>query len=103
MAKKMPFIIGCDAEDCSYNRDKECHALAITVGASGLPQCDIYTSLSGKGGVAESFGSVGACREELCTFNDSLECTSAAVLIRMRNRKPNCIAFQSRMVHYRAA
>ncbi|MGE5173297.1 MAG: DUF1540 domain-containing protein [Betaproteobacteria bacterium] len=103
MAKKMPFIIGCDAENCAYNRDKECHALAITVGVSGLPRCDTYTSLSGKGGVAESFGSVGACREELCTFNDSLECTSAAVLIRMRNGRPICIAFQSKMVHYRAA
>jgi hypothetical protein len=103
MAKRMPFIIGCDMEGCSYNRDKECHALAITIGVSGLPRCDTYTSLSGKGGVAESFGCVGACREELCTYNDSLECTSAAVLIRMRNGNPNCVAFQSRMIHQRVA
>ncbi len=103
MAKRMPFIIGCDAEDCSYNRSKECHALAITIGVSGLPQCDTYAGLAGKGGAAETFGAVGACREELCMFNESLECTSAAVLIRLKNGRPSCIAYQSRMIHPRAA
>ncbi len=103
MAIRMPFIIGCDAEDCSYNTDKECHAMAITIGVSGLPQCDTFADLTGKGGVLESFGCVGACREELCTYNDSLECTSAAVLIRMRNGRPNCVAFQSKMIQQRVA
>ncbi len=103
MARRMPFIIGCDAEDCSYNRNKECHALAVTIGVSGLPQCDTYASLTGKGGAAETFGTVGACREALCTFNESLECASAAVLIRLRNGRPNCIAYQTRVIHTPAA
>ncbi len=103
MAKRMPFIIGCDAEDCSYNKNKECHALAITIGVSGLPQCDTYARLKEKGGAAESFGTVGACREELCMFNDSLECSSAAILMRLRNGRPSCIAFSSKMLTHRVA
>ena len=29
---EMPVVTECAVEDCAYNRDHACHALAITVG-----------------------------------------------------------------------
>jgi hypothetical protein len=34
MAMMMPNILDCNMSDCSYNADKECHAMAITVGGT---------------------------------------------------------------------
>ncbi|MFC5673066.1 DUF1540 domain-containing protein, partial [Streptomyces incanus] len=46
---EMPAVHECVAEDCAYNRDRACHALAITVGdTAGVvvrhAHCDTFVS-----------------------------------------------------------
>lgn len=96
MAMMMPIILDCEVEDCSYNRDKECHALAITVGSEGHPVCDTFAKLSRKGGVADTLGCVGACREDDCKYNDSLECTALTVHVGQHSSHADCRTFVAR-------
>ena len=90
----MPQIMDCTMEDCSYNRDEECHAMAITVGDK-IPMCDTYIHASHKGGV-EKLGCVGACKVEECKFNDELECCSSGIHVGRHSNKPECLTFDSR-------
>lgn len=95
MTMKMPKILSCEMEECSYNTNKECHALAITVGSS-CPTCDTSYRASDKGGVADTIGSVGACREEDCKYNFSLECTASGIKVGMHSDHPDCLTYTSR-------
>lgn len=69
----MPRIQICDVTDCAYNNDKNCHAIAITVGNSQSARCDTFYRHN-KGGIKELNGGVGACKMDLCRFNTDLEC-----------------------------
>jgi hypothetical protein len=77
MAIQAPKVLDCEVTDCSYNQNKACHALAITVGDSTCPMCDTYFKSSEKGGAMEITGSVGACKENDCKHNKSLECSGS--------------------------
>jgi hypothetical protein len=95
MTMKMPKILSCEMTACSFNTGNECHALAITVG-SGCPRCDTSFLASDKGGVADTIGSVGACKEETCKYNFSLECTASAIKVALHLDHPDCITFTNR-------
>lgn len=69
----MPKIQGCDVTECSYNIDKSCHAIAITVGNAQAARCDTFYRHS-KGGIKGLTGGVGACKMDSCKFNTDLEC-----------------------------
>lgn len=97
MAKAMPRILDCEVTSCSYNKSKECHAMAIMVGSGGHPLCDTFTSLSKKGGVADMTGGVGACREDGCRFNDALECSAPGIHVGMHSDHADCRTFASKM------
>lgn len=79
MALSMSKISGCDVTDCSYNMDKQCRTMAITVGDSSCAMCDTYTKMSQKGGSPDIIGGVGACKESDCKFNQSLECSAGSI------------------------
>lgn len=82
----------CDVETCAYNKDKECHAMAITVGSSH-PMCDTFTSSMNKGGVDEQ-GSVGACRVSNCMYNKSLQCNAPGIDVGMHSGHADCNTFK---------
>lgn len=69
----MPRIQLCDVTECAYNIDKNCHAVAITVGNAQAARCDTFYKHS-KGGIRTLTGGVGACKMDSCKFNTDLEC-----------------------------
>ncbi len=89
---EMPKIKMCDVTDCSYNKNRECHAAAITVGGEH-PYCDTYMrSPSQKGGVTPT-GEVGACKVENCKFNRMLECTADGINVGFHQEHADCMTF----------
>lgn len=90
MAMKMSKITTCDAQECSYNHGRQCHALAITVGDLSHPKCDTFLMGSGKGGDSASTGRVGACKVESCSHNTSLECGATEIKLGMHNGHADC-------------
>lgn len=88
-------IRSCAAENCAYNKDMVCHALAITIGSSHQ-QCDTFMEDSQKGGIAEAQGTVGACHMKVCRFNQSLECTAPAIVVGAHSHHADCSTFQQR-------
>jgi len=92
---KMPKVLDCDMTDCAYNRDKKCHALAITVG-SPCAMCDTYLHSARKGGVDDETGGVGACRMADCAANVDLECTAKGIHVKHHGKHPDCASFKPR-------
>jgi hypothetical protein len=89
----MPQIVDCKMMDCAYNLKKVCHALAITVGGGGCPECDTALKSSHKGGVAEASGKVGACKVEDCKYNKALECSSEGIHVVMHEDHAECSTY----------
>ena len=95
MAMSMPRILDCNMKDCSYNDGEECHAIAITIGSSS-PMCDTFMAGESKGGVKDMRGSVGACKIDMCKFNESLECSAQEVHVGKHEDHAECDTFQNR-------
>lgn len=90
----MPRIDGCEVGKCSYNRDGECHALAITVGGSAGALCDTFVGSEEEGGDPGAIGSVGACKMSQCAYNRSLECTAGAIHVAGKGHDADCVTFE---------
>lgn len=95
MAISMPKILDCMVTDCSYNKDKACHAMAITVGHGGHPMCDTFIRTAQKGGFMDMTGGVGACRESGCRFNKALECSASGIHVKLHVDHADCSTFAS--------
>lgn len=94
MTMKMPKITSCEAMECSYNRNQQCHALAITVGGpEACPSCDTHLRAGKKGGVADMTGGVGACKLDSCTHNSSFECSASAIKVGLFHGHADCATF----------
>ncbi len=71
-------IMSCHILDCSYNTNKRCQALAITVGHptasydTAHPTCHTFTPLANKEDASSSVADVGECKEYCCEFNQTL-------------------------------
>jgi hypothetical protein len=92
----MPLILECLFTTCAYNRSKECHATAITVGTGNHPLCDTFIRDTEKGGFLDLLGSVGACKEAGCLFNQALECTAACIHVKLHADHPDCSTYAPR-------
>lgn len=93
MAMQPPKILDCTMTDCSYNTNKQCHAVAITVGDSSCAMCDTYFNTSKKGGALDMTGSVGACKEADCKFNNSFECGASGIHVAPHSGHADCATF----------
>lgn len=93
---EMPKVTNCDVEDCAYNIDEECHAMAITIGDSLNPKCDTFCQSIMKGGDVSSIAGVGACKVSSCTYNISLECQAAEICVGYKGSDPDCLTFNSK-------
>ena len=82
---KMPNILSCEVTECAYNNKEECHAGAITVDGPE-PLCETFFMHTPKGGI-EDIGSVGACKNDVCMYNESLECTASGINISKHEEK----------------
>ena len=93
----MPSISKCEEEDCTYNQQKSCHAIAINVGdPGGCAMCDTFFKGSQKGGNQSVIGSVGACKEGDCTFNTMFVCSAESISIMQHGGHPDCATYQRR-------
>ncbi len=90
----MSKIIKCNAEECSYNKQQQCHALAITVGDDSQPRCDTFLSSSQKGGDMATSGQVGACKVAVCKYNQSLECNAGQIEVGNKAGTAFCLTFE---------
>ena len=97
MGMKMPKVTGCSVENCAYNTEKICHALAITVGdPAGDPACDTFFTAEQHGGVMDTTAGVGACKLAECKFNKDYECSAASISVGMQEGQPDCITYEAR-------
>jgi hypothetical protein len=99
--EKMPKILSCDVMGCSYNSNKQCHALAITIGHPAAscdlahPACDTFTPLAKKGGSGDARAGVGACKEDCCEFNEGLECRAPGIRVGIHSSHADCMTYKS--------
>ena len=97
MTMQMSKIASCEVTDCSFNQNKQCHALAITVGGPEVCACcDTYLHAAQKGGDAERTGGVGACKVDSCSFNSSFECSAPGIEVGLHQGPADCTTFKPR-------
>lgn len=98
MPKSMVQITSCDVEQCSYNKNRACHTMAITVGGpqDPCPCCDTYVDMKEKAGVPDVIGAVGACKVSACQYNESLECSAQNIVVGMHDGHPDCKTYKHR-------
>ena len=89
----MPKIMQCTATQCAYNQEKQCHALAITIGDATHPHCDTFFEAPMKGGDPAMTGSVGACKVDICRFNESFECHAQGIQVGFLRDDMDCQTF----------
>ena len=88
----MPRILDCSVTDCSYNKEKNCGAAAITVGYS--TSCTTFIPLTVKGGLAKAETFVGACQKADCAHNNALECPAASISVGAGTA--DCLSYEAR-------
>lgn len=93
---EMPKVLECLMDECAYNKEKKCHAMAITVGGGMCPLCDTFMKTVKKGGVADMIGTVGACKVENCQLNTSLECNAGGIRVVLHNQHAECATFKAK-------
>ena len=94
---KMPKVMQCTMEDCAYNSEQNCPALAITVGdPNGNSHCDTFFKAEPSGGDQEQTAGVGACKLSDCQFNQKFECSAPDIQVGMQGGQADCLTFQAR-------
>ena len=93
---QMPHVQTCDMTDCAYNKHRQCHAKAVTIGDEQDPMCDTFWSrkdTKGTAGDPTRMGHVGACHMSTCLYNDRLQCAAEGVTVGHRNKTAQCMTF----------
>lgn len=94
----MPKVLDCSMENCAYNQNNMCHAMAITIGDTPTrPACDTFIDKAIHGGFDEVTASVGACKASDCCHNENLECMADNIHVTNNPEKtPCCSTFSLR-------
>ena len=95
MEVELPAVRTCAVVECSYNREKLCHARAITVGDDTTPNCDTFFTAS-RHAQAEIAAGVGACKIDVCSYNDDFECQAPSIVVDRVLGRPHCVTFNQR-------
>ncbi|MFF5157657.1 DUF1540 domain-containing protein [Streptomyces sp. NPDC000348] len=90
---EMPVVNECSVDDCAYNRNHVCHALAITVGDVRHPRCDTFFTSSAKGGDPSTTGRVGACKVSGCRHNVDFECRAPGITVGFQQSEVDCLTY----------
>jgi len=94
MPKQVPNVMRCDVETCAYNKQRNCHAFAITIGDGERPRCDTFTKDFESGGLFEAKAKVGACKVAVCEHNKNLECQAKGIHIGRAEDEADCLTFE---------
>jgi hypothetical protein len=92
---EIPQVKQCKATDCAYNRDKACHALAITIGQSDNPICNTYL-VSDTHTTTEQIGGVGSCKVSSCFHNADFECHADGIQVDHASSEVVCKTYKRR-------
>jgi hypothetical protein len=90
---EMPVVNRCEATSCAYNRDRMCHATAITVGDVSHAHCDTFFTAPAPGGDPSTTGRVGACKMSDCQHNVQLECQAPGIDIGYSLDEADCLTY----------
>lgn len=93
---KMPSVSKCEMEMCAYNMDMTCHAMAITIGGHGCPECDTMVKDSNKAGEEDVVAGVGACKVADCAHNEKLECVANDISVGQFGDQAACQTYSKR-------
>lgn len=93
---QMPKVSQCQVTRCAYNLNNTCHAQAITIGDDTHPMCDTFCGTCAKVQDASTVAAVGACKVEVCSFNEGLECQAPGISVGMKGKEPDCLTFRPR-------
>ena len=88
----IPKVLACSMNECAFNREKQCHALAINVGG-GHPSCDTFTNKSSRAGGSEGNAGIGACKVSKCRYNKALECNAPGITVGHHESHADCKTF----------
>jgi hypothetical protein len=91
----LPVIEECAVDACAYNRDRHCHAQAITVGNSSMALCDTFLP-SSRHNRRQDNGGVGACKAVDCQHNDDFACQAEAIRVGSHPKGAECETFRPR-------
>ena len=86
-------VTNCVLESCSYNINKKCHAISITIGDGDHPACDTFVAGKTKIGITNNMGIVDACKVGKCSYNCSLKCTAKNINVGFHKQHPDCLTF----------
>lgn len=93
---EMPQVATCNVSACAYNRDKKCHAKAITVGDSDTPGCDTFFETDLHARDTGIIAGVGACKVQVCRYNKDLECAAPEIKVDRTSGGVRCMTFARR-------
>jgi hypothetical protein len=93
MTIKLPKITFCEMEECAYNNDKRCRAIAVSIGGPE-PECITIEKKSKEGGIDTINGGVGACKTRDCMFNKGLICIAKNIEIVKRGSRGYCTSYR---------
>lgn len=91
----MSRVSNCEADQCFYNSDRQCHVPAINVGGETHPRCDTFIPRADHIGCMGTSG-VGACHTSLCKYNTDLTCDAAEISVGLHADHADCVTFESR-------
>jgi len=92
---ELPTVTRCEVMTCAYNRDKMCHALAITVGDEDHARCDTFVQASDHTNEKATAG-VGACKATGCKHNRDYECQAGKIEVEPCGDHGDCTTFEMR-------
>lgn len=93
---EMPKVSRCDVLECAYNMDKECHAMAVTIGDIVHPKCDTLCMAVNEDLDVNCFAGVGACKTIACSYNHGFECMASEISVGYNSDEVDCMTFRQR-------
>lgn len=93
MTLDMPVVSHCYITNCAYNRDRSCHARAITVGDGVHPGCDTFFDNASHTHEALRRAGVGACKVTGCNYNEDFECNAGQIEVGRNRNDIYCMTY----------
>jgi len=87
-------IRACSMSSCAYNKEDQCHTMAITVGPHA--ECNTFIHASPRAGFPEVKGGIGACQASSCKWNQKLECQAPGINVASDERHADCQTYDEK-------
>ena len=94
-SQEMTEVAGCGVTPCAFNKNKQCHALAINVGNTHDHRCDTMLR-SIQHTLQTKTAGVGACKAADCVHNVNFECEADAVNVGIKFGQVECLTYDNK-------